>query len=68
MGQGQSAASAGRSSGFSPRGTLFDLAMLAPYLLSATLSAAVALLVAKHDTDSKTRSGVLRCETSRSQT
>lgn len=50
MGQGQSAASAARASGPLAAGALFDLAMVAPYLLAAALSAGVAFLVTTHNT------------------
>lgn len=45
MGQGQSATSAARASGPLVAGALFDLAAGGPYLLGATLSAGVALLL-----------------------
>jgi DHA1 family tetracycline resistance protein-like MFS transporter len=44
LGQGQSAASAARATGPLAAGALFDLAMIAPYLLGAALSAGVAFL------------------------
>jgi DHA1 family tetracycline resistance protein-like MFS transporter len=50
MGQGQSAASTARASGPLAAGALFDLAMLAPYLLGALLSASVAFLVTTRST------------------
>jgi MFS transporter, DHA1 family, tetracycline resistance protein len=50
MGQGQSAASAARASGPLAAGALFDLAMVAPYLLGTALSACVAFLVTTHNT------------------
>jgi MFS transporter, DHA1 family, tetracycline resistance protein len=46
MGQGQSAASAARATGPLAAGALFDLAMIAPYLLGAALSTGVAVLAA----------------------
>ena len=45
MGRGQSAASAARASGPLVAGALFDLAVLAPYLLGALLSVGAAFLV-----------------------
>jgi hypothetical protein len=50
MGQGQSAASAARASGPLAAGALFDLAMVAPYLLGAALSTGVAFLVTTRNT------------------
>jgi DHA1 family tetracycline resistance protein-like MFS transporter len=44
MGRGQSAASAARASGPLAAGALFDVAMVAPYLLGAALSTGVAFL------------------------
>ncbi len=46
MGQGQSAASAARASGPLAAGALFDVAVVAPYLLGAVLSTGVAFLSA----------------------
>jgi MFS family permease len=46
MGQGQSAASVARAAGPLSAGALFDLTLLAPYLLGAALSTGVACLLA----------------------
>jgi len=48
MGQGQAAASAARATGPLAAGALFDLAVVAPYLLGAALSAGVTFLAARH--------------------
>lgn len=50
MGQGQSAASAARASGPLAAGALFDLAMVAPYLLGTALSVAVTFFVTTRNT------------------
>ena len=47
MGQGQSAASAARASGPLAAGALFEVAMVAPYLLGGALSLGVAFLVSR---------------------
>lgn len=54
MGRGQSAASAARASGPLAAGALFEVAMVAPYLLGGALSLGVAFLVTRH----RARTGV----------
>jgi MFS family permease len=49
MGQGQSAASAARAAGPLAAGALFDVAMVAPYLLGTALSIGVAFLLGTRD-------------------
>ncbi len=48
MGQGQSAAAAARATGPLAAGALFEVAMVAPYLLGGALSLGVAVLVGRH--------------------
>ena len=48
MGRGQSAASAARASGPLAAGALFEVAMVAPYLLGGALSLGAAFLVSRH--------------------
>jgi DHA1 family tetracycline resistance protein-like MFS transporter len=55
MGRGQSAASAARASGPLAAGALFNLAMVAPYLLGTALSVAVAFLVTTRNTTTADR-------------